>query len=357
MNKYRIIDYIKSHPFLYYVSLCAYEAKNLNFRDYVIGYKENPRIIEFKDLGDKNEDKEFYSITVGDNAVGMASLCTWTLRRLEFADKFHLLPYVRWTKNVVYAKDGGINGRSNPFEYFFKQPTNLSFEEIEQSKNVAFARHSDRAYGSTAFSYDFSDEEAERLSKIWAKYINFQPELEEEIRDEINSLFGDYKILGIHMRGADWRKMKVSGHPITASEEEYIAEAKSAMEKYGFKKIFLATDSEESLDKFKTVFKDKLLYHKNIARTPADSESLVIFDKEKDHYRLGVEILLDTMSLAYSHGFIAGISYVSYLVRIIKLSRAEKFEYLKLINKGLQDKNGIDYKKAAQKQKKVLEKR
>lgn len=196
----------------------------------------------------------------------------------------------------------------------------------------------------------------DRLSFIWRKYISLQPVFEMYLNKRVSELLGKSKVIGAHVRGADWRKMRISGHPVAATEEEYIKEIETIVEKKGYDRVFLATDSEGTLEKFQQIFGEKLLYFPEIKRTPKDKSSLVIFDESNDPYRLGAEILLDAFTLAACDGLIAGVSYVSYGVQIIKKSRDEKFNYLKIIDKGLQKKSNNDFKKAADKQRKALKK-
>lgn len=347
-------SYIKKHPKLYYLALCVYKCNDKKFRKFCLDYKENPRIIHFEYLGNENPDKNIYLIRVGNSAVGMFSLCIWTLRFLEFADRFHLTPIISWSEKVAYFRKGGVNGIYDPYEYYFKQPAGLSIDGITKSYNIAVNRQQDRAYGNVADSYDFSVNEINRLSVIWNKYIKLQTNIEQDINERITKLFNGEKIIGVHVRGADWRKMKISGHPITASEEEYIKVVEKVRKKYGYSKVFLATDSEDTIEKFRNAFGNKLLYFSEIKRTSVNSSSLVIFDESNDPYQLGFEILLDAFALAKCEAFIAGVSYVSYGVQIIKKSNKEEFQYLKIIDRGLQKKSHTDFKKAADQQRKAL---
>ena len=351
-----IKNYIKKKHTLYYWALCLYKGKDREFRQFCLDYKTNPRIMHYHEYGANNPEKNIYLIKVGNSSVGMFSLIIWTLRYLEFADKFNLTPVVSWVDEVAYFKKEGVGERKNTFEYYFTQPREISIDEAKRSKNVAKSRQEDRAYGAVADSYDFTENELDRLSFIWRKYISLQPVFEMYLNKRVSELLGKSKVIGAHVRGADWRKMRISGHPVAATEEEYIKEIETIVEKKGYDRVFLATDSEGTLEKFQQIFGEKLLYFPEIKRTPKDKSSLVIFDESNDPYRLGAEILLDAFTLAACDGLIAGVSYVSYGVQIIKKSRDEKSNYLKIIDKGLQKKSNNDFKKAADKQRKALKK-
>ena len=101
-----IKNYIKKKHTLYYWALCLYKGKDREFRQFCLDYKTNPRIMHYHEYGANNPEKNIYLIKVGNSSVGMFSLIIWTLRYLEFADKFNLTPVVSWVDEVAYFKRG-----------------------------------------------------------------------------------------------------------------------------------------------------------------------------------------------------------------------------------------------------------
>jgi hypothetical protein len=52
-------------------------------------------------------------------------------------------------------------------------------------------------------------------------------------------------------------------------------------------------------------------------------------------YKLGLEVLRDMHTLAKCQGFICGLSQVSICAQIQKISNNEKFDFLHVIDKGI----------------------
>lgn len=69
----------------------------------------------------------------------------------------------------------------------------------------------------------------------------------------------------------------------------------------------------------------------------SDKNCPVYLDIERvEHkYLLGLEVVRDMYALSYCNGLIAGLSQVSICSRIVKKSRKEEYEYLKIIDHGL----------------------
>ena len=110
--------------------------------------------------------------------------------------------------------------------------------------------------------------------------------------------------------------------------------------------IFLATDDQEMLDQFKAAFGDKLIYYDDVIRSTGTVMNCFIEkERENHHYLLGLEIIRDVYTLAACNGFVCGMSYVSFIVQILKRANGQKFTSFYRIFKGIQE-NGVDLKDA-----------
>lgn len=305
------------------------------YRNYCADYSRNGRIFQFQHLGDENPGRNIYFIQDGNNVQGMFSLIVWSLRRLEVADKFNYTPVMTWTDDIPSA----VAGYTNQFLLYFQPVSDVTVESARHSTDVAYARPWDRAYGSPAGPYEFSQEEVVRLTRIYQKYMKLQPELQMRIDRDIREVFGKTsgKVLGVHVRGVDWRKTKVVRHPVALTEEEYLARAKEMMLELGYEKIFLASDSEGTIDLFRVEFGDQLITTQAI-RTPTGGDALVIFDEKNDAFQLGFEVLRDAYALAACDALLCGLSYVSYGARIINQTRDAHYEKVVVLDKGTVNK-------------------
>ena len=325
---------------------------NKEYRNYCADYGRNARIFRFEHPGEQNPGVNLYYIRDGIRSSGMFALILWTLRRLEVADRFNFIPVVMWTEEVPYS----VPGEPNTFLVFFQPVSNISAESAVCSQDVAYANIWDRAYGNLATPYEVSQDEINRLAVIYQKYMKLRPKIQAQIDKEVRALFEKVsgKVLGVHVRGVDWRKMKVVRHPIAASEEDYLQASKEMMRELGYEKVFLASDSNETIDLFRAEFGDRLITTQAI-RAPSGSGELAIFDDKNDGYQMGYEILRDAYALAACDSLLCGLSNVSYGVQIINKTKATPYERVVRLDKGWAE-SGLTPKAAWKKQREALHK-
>lgn len=310
--------------------------KNVDYRNYCLDYFNNGRNFRFEHLGEENQGKNIYFICEGSSAQGMFSIIIWTLRRLEVAERFHFVPVVTWTKDVPV----NTHNHSNPFLLYFQPTSDISENSARKSADVAFAKRWDCAYGNQTKSYDFSENEINRLAEVYKKYLKLQPNIQNKIDEDVKRIFGEAagkKVLGVHVRGVEWRKKPVCGHPIAIAIKDFLETARKMMNESEYDKIFLATDCEETIKFFHSEFGEKLIGYLAV-RTPVGSSQLSIFNEKNDPFQMGYEVLRDAVTLAACDALLCGLSYVSYGARIIKQSSGSRFEKVTVLNNGKVEK-------------------
>ena len=322
--------------------------KYKEYSEYCFDYYKNGQIFRFQKYGEEYPGKNIYYIHEGSSAQGFFSILTWTLRRLEVAEKFGFTPVVTWDVDSPV----NANQHPNPFLLYFSPVSEIDYQLAEKGDSVAYARQFDCAYGSPAGSYEFTQDEIRRLAKIFGKYINIRPDVMQQLNKDITALvdFNCEKVLGVHVRGADWRKVQLKGHPIAFTEQDYLDAASDIMENNSYDKVFLATDSESTISLFREKFGDKLVMFSAL-RTQEGDSSLVIFDKNNDAFQMSYEVLRDAYTLASCESLLCGLSYVSYIARIMKQSTGLGFTELRVLDKG-KAQNGISLQEAERKQRK-----
>lgn len=271
------------------------------------------------------------------------------MHELYFADKFNLIPVIDWTDKNAYYEENGIEGVKNPFEYFFEQVSSISIEDVNKSNkvyNILNVRTKERN------TYLFKENILE-LVKINKKYMKLKENVKENISKDIKELLKNKKTLAVHVRGVEWGNVK--GHPIPLTLEKYTEEIDKAMEIGRFEQIFLATDSDDTIEYLSNKYNGKIVFYSDIARASKGSKTLALFDttiqRENNHYLLGMEVLRDMMTLAFCQGLIAGLSNISIAAEITKLSNDEEYDYKYIFEQKI-NQNGISSKKAVDKMKK-----
>ncbi len=229
-----------------------------------------------------------------------------------------------------YFKDGR-KFKDNVWEYYFKQPCGLGLNDIYTLKDNDKIRVFTQDYfirgEYVPIKVPRKKDEADNFphKAIIGKYFDLSDEAKSFVDKNIIRVFGkigkDEKMLGILCRGTDYVYKRPYGHCIPATPEQLIKEAKELKEKFGYTKIYVATEDLDVYDKFKKEFSDLMLpntqymyrRYKN-----ADTKFLaeVKIGRENHNYRLGMEYLASMFMLSKCRFFIAncrcgGLDFVS----------------------------------------------
>ena len=166
------------------------------------------------------------------------------------------------------------------------------------------------------------------LNRILNKYIKIKKPITDELESVYKENLEGYYCIGVHVR---WGAAHTSESPKgTPKIEHYITEVFRLMQQtqtpYPFK-IYLATDSEEVIRKFRNYFPKEMLFYLAERRSPHREESHLIYEnpdywkkhprefhKKKPGYRGGVFVLLDCLLMSKCDVFIHSSSNVSEFV-------------------------------------------
>lgn len=311
------------------------------FADSVKNYDNKFSVLEFNELGSLNKDKNVYIIRLDNPIYGFFACWKEGLIGLAFAERYGLTPVIDWSEKNPYYEKNGIEGKFNPFEYFYEPVSEVSVEDAYKSYNTVFYGRRTRGCHLNAMHYD-DQVDYDFYAQIAKKYYKVRPQIKEKIDAEIKNLIGDKKTLAVQIRGVEWGN--VQGHPIPPSLENYVQRIDKAIEQCGFEQIFLATDAEETVEFISDKYLGKVVVYSDVARAPKGSKTLAIFDsslkRENNNFLLGYEVLRDMLTLTSCQGFIASYSNISLAVKITKLSLEEKFEFVEVIDAKI-CKNGV----------------
>lgn len=289
--------------------------------------------------GNKRMDQVCYYIAPDASGSGFFADHNRLLSYLYYADCFGMIPVVEYSSGYSYAEKEPVNGTTNPFEYYFKQPGNLSIADVREAKMVIKSRKENAAFAGklnqTGLGYDWSDEYCSEMGRISAKYIRFNDEVALWMEKQVNQILDGKKVLGVHVRGTDFKR-NYKGHPIKVTTEEYLQATVNVMTENQYDRVFLATDDIEARQKFIEAFGAKLFCYDDVVRSSGNetvmkSES----DRPQHHYHLGLEVLRDAWTLGNCDGLVAGLSQVSFGARIFKKSFEQEYEDLRIMDKGM----------------------
>lgn len=304
--------------------------------------------LQKKHCGLLNRDKIIYHICAPAESLGFFAMYRHWLEYIYFADICGYVPVIETSSDFAYLDDS--KKRHNAFENYFKQPM-ISLNDAKRSCNVISSSSIHREMVELVLTgrynhYKYTQKYLCYMSQVVRKYIKFNDETEKYVFEGTEKLgIKAYKMLGVHIRGTDFRK-QYANHPAYISENEVFERVDNLIGKYD--KLFLATDDKRILENFKGKYGTGVMcYYEDVARN--DENKSVVFMRNQDErpnnkYMLGLEVIRDMYTLALCEGLIAGISQVAICSQIYKLSLKKKYEDLVIIDKGI-NQNGRNFRR------------
>lgn len=337
----KISGFLEKHPRINYFQRCLRHWNDPAFVREVLDIGRNPLKIEIERPGEKNPGRLIYiAQTMGCD--GFFAELRFILHELYFCGCFGMTPVVVMPQASCYCEKHPVNGTTNPFEYYFEPVSDVSPEDARQSSAVVRHNYYQRLYIHRIYGMDSgylpTEEYFRKMAELTKKYLRLNKTVAPVIADAVRGIVGEEKTLGVHVRGADFKR-HYRNHPNMVTIDEYVAQVKEALKDRSFERIFLATDDAEALARFQREFGEMLHYYGDVTRTSGDetvmrSES----GRENHHYLLGLEVIRDMYTLAACEGIVAGLSNVSLFADIVKMSRGERFAFKNYINKGVKTK-------------------
>ena len=271
---------------------------------------------------------------------GFCAILRYILAGCCLADNMGLVPHIN-IEGSLYNVPGGWNGYNNMFNYYFEGSKD-SVEEIRSRNNVIKfrTRNIDIVYNTFSENdivvngYCVTESYLREMGNVMRKYICLKKELEISFEKEISEMFMDKNVLGVHIRGTDFNA-GLEKHPIAVSVKDYFEHVDYALQN-GFDAVFVATDDESILEVCKAKYGKKILYYEDTYRSETGVALHMKKCERKDNqYYLGWELLRDMYTLAACKGLISGLSQVSFCTQILKYAKEEKYQLLKMLDKGV----------------------
>lgn len=350
--KHRMHEYVKSQlekaPKLHYLQRVWRYRNDTNFVEQVMNLNHDPDTFKVKCFGEKNPDKNIYFIFL-DRPMGLGGYLRCVFYGLIEAEIFGFIPVISFQSNKCpYSEASLVLGAKNPFEYYFERVSNLSVEEVYESKRVVLFSEGHELRGEhdlgninakIAGGYNFSEDYLRSLARLQKQYIRLNQSTSEAIEIGKKTLcsfdWNTKNILGVHIRGTDYA-LNWKNHPNMVSADDFITAIDNALQEYHFDYIFLATDDANRLKSLQERYGDKLLYYKDVHRGTGNiSVAEEKNDRPLNRYLNGLEVVRDMYTLASCSGLVCGLSQVSFMARIIRLSQGSPYEFLKVLDNGI----------------------
>ena len=273
--------------------------------------------ISFSKLGSKNKNKTFYVIKRTPGA-GLFSNVIFVLNHILIAKKHNFIPIVDM-KNfpTIYSENNKIHKTYNSWEYYFENLNKYKLEDVYNSSRVIFT--SNRFYRSMTHEINSKNfEKIKKFIKVKKRHINFANKF-------FNKNFKNKKVLGVHYRGTSYKSS--ANHPFPPTKKQIINKVDGLLKRENFDKIFMCTEEKSYLELFKKKYKDKIFYV-NSFRSNSDN-AFKLYPRKNHRYKLGKEILIETLILSKCNTFLHIDTNVSLFVKFFSKNSFPKFIVLK----------------------------
>ena len=279
----------------------------------------------FKKFGDLNKDKAFYVIKRSPG-TGMFSNVTFVLNHILVAKKLNCIPVVDMENYItIYNEKEKIHKTFNAWEYYFEQISPYSLDEVYKSEKVLITNNKFYNF----FHYYL---EGQELALMLINEIKIKKRIFKSYQ-KIHKQIKNYKTLGIHFRGTSYKRSV--GHPMPATVKQMLEITKKIIKEKKVEKIFLATEELDYLKAFKSEFGEKIIYIKSCYRSNRN-DAFKKYPRRLHRYKMGREIILETLLLSSCDYFVYVTSNVSNAAKALNINKnQERIE----INNGINSKN------------------
>ena len=340
MKKNKILRIIKKNGLLFALLKVLRNRKD---KDYINSFSDMTDIVRIVPCGSSIGKAPIYNFDI-DKICGLFWYLRLVLEVLYYCDNMGFVPQIHWSKSLYY--DDTIKSTTNPFEYYFIQPFSMSKQELQSRSIVQYApgsRNLARKLIGEGDIYVGSEEYTKALAAVARKALCFNPETNEVINSFVSEKRICDDVLGVHIRGTDFRK-KFKGHPVFVGTSEFYKYVDEAILLCGFKRVYLATDDQKILDEFLEHYKDIEIVYSHDAHRGDGNQGIHVkafIDSKTSAYSEGLIALCDMIALSKCGGLISGISNLPLIARIFKKSENSNYLYDVTINKGFHE-HGIN---------------
>lgn len=213
----------------------------------------------------ENPECKFYIFRVNTVGYGILAVYRLMLSNVSWAISKGYIPVIdyEWEHNLKEL------GTDNIWEMCFQQPMGYSVNEALKSKHITVSRVSE-LYESPlpcakVVSKNYKDY-YKNYNIISKKYLNIRKDMKVRFDDSFLKLIPrNARIIGISIRdgytlGEEAGDECMKLHPKEPKREVIIEKAKELLIEWRCDYIYLTAELQETVDTFKSVFKEKLLY-------------------------------------------------------------------------------------------------
>lgn len=200
--------------------------------------------------------------------AGLGWYMIYMLRGIRFAVENGYIPVIDWQNCKIPQYDASKVGERNIWELFFEQPFNTGIKQAYESEDF-FVIDDIRSFlermrypGINAEKLtDYYDRDMREWRQWFQRYIRIKKEVKEYFEQCRLGQFSEYdNVIGILVRGTDYKELKPAGHMKPIPAEEIFDLADEFIDHNEKGQIFLATEDQGILEEFQNRYVGKVIF-------------------------------------------------------------------------------------------------
>lgn len=285
--------------------------------------------------GGKEPENIYYVIRLDIPECGLFAIFMYVLDHLAYAEDNGYIPILSSEKyESLYKEDHAVYGTKDPWRYYFEPVTDITPREAWKFKNVIYGKIRFPRYKGIYYYKEKnvlpSKNQIRELNALVAKYIKFRPELQELLEKELEKFKGR-RLVGVHIRGTDMYRAGKQ-HPLPTGKQKDFAIIDEILERHKLDGIFLASDTESTVELFQNHYGDKVIVSEAIRQkddegTGIHKDKMLGKNRMNHKYLMGREAIIDMYLLAHCNVLVCGPSNVAFAAMIYNNNAYEEIIY------------------------------
>lgn len=233
---------------------------------------------------------------------GFFSAVMLALSGIKWCLENNKIPVVYWDNSSPYYQPEGYLGKKNVWEYYFKQVSNLNYEDNDIiHKLMSYPTYSliDQLYNNKNNLVPGANPLKLKLHALAKQYLRINISIKNKIDNFYNQNMRGKVTVGIHLRGTD-KHTEIN----QVSLESIFKEAN----KHVCDQYFIATDEERFIIAAKKHLKKDVIYYPSIR---SSNNSPLHYSNSSSKAQLGEEVLIEAQLLSKCFKMIHTASAVS----------------------------------------------
>ncbi|MGI5084545.1 hypothetical protein [Treponema putidum] len=281
-----------------------------------------------KSFGKLHPDKTFYVIRLYPPATGWLANYNYILGYIKHAFDRGLIPIVDMEHYAtLYTEDKPVNGTKNVWEYFFKQPTPYTLEEVYTSKNVILSN------GSLPLCDTSMNPDVLQWQMKITKLVPFNKIVQSHIEKNLKNILPKGKrVLGVAARGSDLNQ-RLIGHHIQITAHELLPIIKQKIVDWKIDYVYVVTEDQETIEFFTQHLSNVIFLDiERLGKTEKDTSSMVSTANQTGKYRSLLNYQTSVYILSQCSCLLGTLSNGIYTALLWNQGKAEQIE---IIDKGI----------------------